>query len=46
MIRRLILLVSLGAALFGSAYMAKIATRGLPIDSLDWGTTVLGVTTD
>ena len=38
MLKRLILIVGLGAALVGSVYLAKIASQERMIDTLDRGT--------
>lgn len=46
MIRRLILVVGLGAALVGSIYLEKIETNGGTLDTQGWTTTGYAPTTD
>ena len=46
MIKRLILIVGLGAALAGSVYLAKIATQARLMDPMDRGILGYGSTTD
>jgi hypothetical protein len=46
MIRRLILVVGLGAALVGSLYLGKIATQQRLMDPSDGGSLGYGITAD
>jgi hypothetical protein len=46
MLKRLILIVGLGAALVGSVYLAKIATQDRMLDTQGWTTSGYALTPD